>query len=269
MSRTPHLLAVAAAAVVAAGVVTSGARAAGLDPAIYDPGVAAGQVEHGVMSFTITGSPMPEDRRIEYWVGADRWREQTTDAKTGELISGRVHDASGTTWLQYKPVNGDPKVVHFSGDDSVPGPGFPAPFNTKLVTTGVAEGSATHPQLVTLQALGAQAVAGFPGTRYEVLTNGQAGIGAPGEPGHDGSHSILVLQDGTDQPLLRESTGPNGGFGTFDQREELLSRETTPAARASVRLTKDAFARTVKGWRVKAKAAAAKKQAKAKKHHNR
>jgi hypothetical protein len=123
MSTSTNLLAVTAAVAALAVVAPPGAGAAGIDPPGDDPGVPAGHVEHRVVSFTITGSPRPEDRRIEYWVTAGRWREQTTDAKSGELISGRVHDANGTTWLQYKPVNGDPKVVHFNGNDSVPGGG--------------------------------------------------------------------------------------------------------------------------------------------------
>jgi hypothetical protein len=76
------------AALAALAVGAPAASAAGLDPAIYDAGVLPGQVEHGVHSFTITGSRNPQNRRIEYWIGADRWRQQTTDAKTGELIAG-------------------------------------------------------------------------------------------------------------------------------------------------------------------------------------
>jgi hypothetical protein len=237
------------AALAAIAVSAPAAGAAGLDPAIYDPGVLPGQVEHGVVAFTITGSPGPENRRIEYWVTADRWRDQTTDAKTGELIAGRVHDGGGTTWLQYKPINGDPKVVHFNG---------------KLVETGVLEGSDQHPQMVTLQPIGPRTIAGFTGTAYEQLTNGQTGLSEPGGSGPTDSHSILVLQDGTYQPLLRETTASNGSFGTFDQREELISRETTSTADADVQLTKLGFARTVTKWKAKVRAA---KAAAKKKHH--
>src|ERR1700754_3384377 len=96
--------AVAAALCVAAGATCATAGAAGPDPSIYATGVPAGQVEHGVYEESITGSAGNDsDRRVEYWLTADKWRDQTTDMKTGELIAGRVHDASGTTWLQYKP----------------------------------------------------------------------------------------------------------------------------------------------------------------------
>jgi hypothetical protein len=246
---------VATVAALAAVAVAAPATASAIDSSIYETGVPAGQVEHGVLAFTITGSPTPESRRVEYWVTADRWREQTTDRKTGELIGGRVHDANGTTWLQYKPINGDPRVLHFKGNDSVPGPGFPAPYNRKMAAGLITEGSPTEPAQITLQPIGPRTIVGFAGTAYERLRDGQPGIGRVGEPATEGTHSTVVLQDGTFQPLLTETTGPNGSYGTFDQREVLLSRETTPTAQASVRLTKDGFARTIKGWRAKVKAA--------------
>jgi hypothetical protein len=251
---------VAALAALAVGAPAAGA--AGLDPAIYDGGVLPGQVEHGVYSYTITGSRTPQNRRIEYWIGADRWRQQTTEAKTGELISGALHDAGGTTWLQYKPINGDPKVLHFNGNDSVPGPGYPAAYNRKMVEAGVLEGSENDPLKITLQPIGPQTIAGFAGTAYEQLTNGQPGLsGGPDGAAAAGSHSILVLQNGTYQPLVREtSLATNGSLGRFVQREELLSRETTSTDEADVQLTKRGFARTVSKWKAKVKAAKAAKK---------
>lgn len=251
-----------AAALAALAVGAPGASAADIDPAIYESGVPAGKVEHGVVAFTITGSRNPQNRRIEYWVSGDRWRDQVTDLNTGELIGARVHDAGGTTWLQYKPINGDPKVVHFKGNDSVPGAGFPAPFNRKLVETGVLEGSDEHPQKVTLQPIGPRTIAGFAGTVYEQLTNGLPGLsGGPDGAATEGSHSILVLQNGTYQPLLRETSLPNNGsFGTFIQREELLSRETTSSGPAVARMTKSAFARSVVKWKATVKSAKKKRQ---------
>ena len=253
-----------AAALVALAVGVPAAGAAGLDPAIYDQGVLPGQVEHGVYSLTITGSAGSSmNRRTEYWISADRWREQTIDAKTGELIGGRLHDAGGTTWLQYKPINGDPKVLHFKGNDSVPGPGFPAAYNRKMAETGVTQGPADRPIAVTLQPIGPKTIAGFTGTAYEQLENGQPGLAKVGSEPDVDSHMTVVLQDGTYQPLLREVTAPNGSFGTFDQREELISRETISAEQSSAQLTKLGFARTVTKWKAKVKAAKAAK----KKHH--
>jgi hypothetical protein len=255
--RLPLGIAAALASVCIAAPV---AGALDIDPSIYDSGVPAGKVEHGVVAFTITGSPSNQSRRIEYWISADRWRDQTTDAKTGELISGRVHDATGTTWMQYKPINGDPKVVHFSGNDSVPGAGYPAAFNRKMVEQGVMEGSDKYPIKVTLQPTGPRTVAGFAGTAYEQLSNGEPGLAKVGDGGVPGSHIVLVLQDGTFQPLLRETSGPNGEFGTFVQREELLSRETTSSGAVAARMTKSAFARTVTKWKAKVKAIKAAKK---------
>jgi hypothetical protein len=236
--------------------VPGAAGADGLDPSIYDPGVPAGQVEHGVVAFTLTGSAGDsQHRRVEYWNTAGRWREQVTDSRTGELIGGRVHDATGTTWLQYKPFNGDPKVLHYKGEDSVPGAGSPAPYNRKLAETGLMQGTGKFPVMVTLQPLGPRTIAGFAGTTYEQLSNGQPGIGPLGKAAVPGSHVTLVLQDGTFQPLLREYSTPNGRFGTLVQREVLLSRETTPAARATVKLTRASFTKVIAGWRAKVRAA--------------
>jgi hypothetical protein len=264
---TPHLRlgrCLAAASLAALAVAVPAASAAGIDPAIYETGVPAGQVEHGTVAFTITGAPTPQNRHTEYWLSADRWQERTTDGNTGELLEGSVHDATGTTTIQYKPIAGRPSVSHFDGDDSVPGAGFPAPFNRKLLETGVVEGTDEHPLKVTLQATGPQTIAGFAGTAYEQLTNGQQGLIPTEGPAMAGSHSILVLQNGTYQPLLRETTLPNGSYGTFDQREVLLSRETVPAAHASVKLTKLSIARTISKWRAKIRAinAASKKHKK-------
>jgi hypothetical protein len=246
----------AALAALGAGAGAPAAGAAGLDPSIYDPGVAPGQIEHGVMSSVLTGSPEAWDRRVEYWVSADRWREQTTDAKTGELLNARIHDASGTTWLQYKPIRGRPRVEHFKGQDSVPGPGMPAPYSRKVLAGGVVGGSDEHPIAVTLQPIGPRRVAGLPGTAYEQLSNGQ-----PGFEHAPGSHARVVLQDGTAQPLLREWTVPNGTYGGLVQREVLLSRETLSSQETDV-LTRKALARTVTRWKAKVKALKA-----AKGHH--
>jgi hypothetical protein len=248
------IVAAAAALCVGAPAATAG----DIDQAVYDTGVLPGQVEHGVYSFTITGSSSATNRRIEYWLSADRWRQQTTDANTGELIGGALHDAGGTTWLQYKPINGDPKVFHYNGNDSVPGPGFPAVYNRKLVEVGVKDA-------VTLRPIGPRTIAGIQGTAYEQLSTRQPGsAGGPEGTEEPESHSIVVLQNGTYKPLMRETTlANNGSLGPFAQREVLISRETTSSADAGGQLTKRGFARTITKWKAKvkaAKAAAKKKQ---------
>lgn len=267
-SHTPFRRRAATAVASAATALALPALAAAAPapaPSSYDAGLPPGTVEHGVLSSVLTGSPSAWNHRVEYWVGHDRWREETTDARTGELLSGRLHDAGGTTWLQYKPVNGDPRVLHFKGNDSVPGPGLPAPYNRVLAEAGIMGGTSKYPIMVTLQPLGPQAVAGFAGTRYEQLSNGQPGQVAVGRGPLPGSHTIVVLQNGTFQPLMTEASAPNGRYGRIVQRETLLSRETAPSARAGAALSKEALARTVKRWKAKvaqAKAKAHKKKPK-------
>ena len=132
---------------------------------------------------------------------------------------------------QYKRVNGDPRIMHFHGDDAVPGPGYPAPYNRKLVETGILQGSKQVPVMVTVRPIGPRTIAGFAGTAYEELRNGQTGFIAPGKvPTPLDVHTTVVFQDGTYQPLLWESTVPNGKYGTLVQRQVLLSRETTSTA---------------------------------------
>lgn len=247
--------AVLATALVAFGTGAQAASASDLDQTVYDTGLAPGEIEHGVMSSSITGSSYTYDWRVEYWVSADRWREQTTDAKTGELLNGRIGDSSGTTWLQYKPINGDPRVLHFAGRDSIPGPGWPAPYNAKVLAGGVTQGPDTKPIAVTFQPIGPRTIAGFAGTEYELLANGGPAISSHGNV----AHATVVLQNGTAQPLLREWVIPNGGPEPFRQREVLLSRELTSSRSTDV-LTRSALSRTISRWKAKVKALKASKK---------
>lgn len=253
----PKRAVLGAVAALAVAAPAAGATT-GIDPAIYDSGVAPGTVVHGVESFTITGSPQPQAKRIEFWVGADRWRSQTTDAKTGKPTNAAVHDATGTTWINYDPPAGIPKVEHFAGNDSIPGPGWPAPWNKKLLAGTAGGGNPGHEWTGSLQAIGPVTVAGIAGTKYELLTNGKQGT-----EDLAGSHNYITL-DADAQPLARESTGPNGAYGQFDQVETLISREIVPAGAdggaVAARVSKASFKSSVKGW--KAKVAKAKRAAK-------
>jgi hypothetical protein len=260
--RRPRALGALAAGAVALGVLTSGvAHADGIDPAVYDPGLPAGQVEHGKYRFEISGSAGNDQSRItEYWVSQTRWKSETRDAATGELENAAVHDENGTTWISYHPTGDTPPRIHFSGNDSIPGPGYPAPFNTKLLTTGVVMGRAPHLVTTTLQPVGPETVAGLAGTKYEVLSNGKAGIDAGTL---DGSHSYITLENGTNKPLGRETTGPNGSYGQFDQKETLLSRETASSGAVVARVSRVGIKHTISTWKAKVKKA----KAQAKKHH--
>src|SRR5689334_19755798 len=88
-SRKGLALAVAATPLLA---LPAGASASGsIGPAIYDTGVAADTVEHGVVDFSITGSPSPQHTTTEYWATSTRWRAVTTDASSG----ARLREAYG------------------------------------------------------------------------------------------------------------------------------------------------------------------------------
>jgi hypothetical protein len=263
--RRPRALAALAAGAVALGVLSSGvAHGAGIDPTIYDPGLPAGQVEHGKYAFQISGSAGNDQKRIiEYWVSETRWKSETRDAATGELENAAVHDEHGTTWISYHPTGDTPPRMHFSGNDSIPGPGYPAPFNAKMIAGNVVLGSDAHPITIALQPVGPATIAGLAGTKYEVLSNGQAGSDA-GTLG--GSHDYITVENGTSKPLERESTAPNGKFGTFDQKETLLSRETASSGAVAARVSRVGIKHTISTW--KAKVARAKAKAKAKKHHS-
>jgi hypothetical protein len=265
-ARFPRRAGLAAAATAALAVAAPAAGAAGLDPAIYDTGVPAGQVEHGTYAFTISGSAgNDQDRKIEYWISGTRWRDQTRDAQSGDLLYARVHDDTGTTWIDYHPPADRPPVIHFSGNDSVPSPGYRPAWNAKMLAGTLVLGNPGHEQHVTLQPLGPQTLAGLTGTRYEVLTNGKTGID---DPGAGGSHSYVTFEDGTNLPLARETTAPNGRYGTFDQKEELIARDTTGDDAALAQVSRLSFKKTVAKWKATvAKAKATKKKAKAKKHH--
>ena len=242
----------AAAAALSIAAPVAGASSA-VDPAIYDSGVPAASVEHGIESLTITGSTQPRSEKIEYWISANRFREQTTDAKTGKLIFARVHDASGTTYYSVKGPSGLPFVEHAKGADAIPGPGWPAAYNKKLLA-GTTQSNASHSWKLSLNAIGPVTFAGIGGTKYELLVNG-----APEANSHN-QHTYLTL-DATAQPLARETVSDNGTHGArFDQSETLLSREQlTPSAAAS-HISRTSFAKSVKTWKANA--------AKAKKHHH-
>ncbi|WP_027008260.1 hypothetical protein [Conexibacter woesei] len=262
----PKRAALAAVAALAVAAPAAGAASApsGIDPAIYDAGVAPGTVMHGVSSFVISGSAGNDmNQRIEWWIASDRWRSQTTDTRTGKAVGASVHDASGTTWIRYDPPAGIPKVEHFRGNDSIPGPGYPAAYNKELLA-GTEQGSEQHRYFTSLQAIGPVTIAGVTGTKYEQLVDGKTGI----QDSQDGSHVWITLEDGTALPLARESTAPNGKWGQFDQKEELISREvvsadSTAGSAVTARLSKVSFSKTVKTW--KAKVAKAKRASK--KHH--
>jgi hypothetical protein len=247
----------AAAAVLSIAAPVAGASSGGVDPAVYDSGVPAGTVEHGVESFTVTGSTRPSSERVEYWVSASRFREQTTDVKTGKLIAARVHDASGTTSFSANGPAGHPLVEHFAGNDSIPGPGWPAPYNKKLLA-GTTQRNATHSWRASLAPIGPVTIAQIAGTKYELMTNGH-----PEQATSKGTQHTYLTLDADAKPLQRETTTPNGKGAAFDQLETLLSRETLSPSAATSHISRASFRASIKSWKAKA----AKAERTARKHH--
>jgi hypothetical protein len=238
----PTIGAVAAVAALAAPSLASASQQ--LDPAIYETGVPAGVVEHGVVALDITGTPKPQHSKTEYWATSTSWRSITRDA-SGAITSRALSTPSGSAFLS---TTGDKYSYRASIPSPPPFAGWSAAYNKKLVERG------------TLQASGAETVAGIEGTRYVVpdskkSTDPNAAAGS-WVTDDTTSETTLVLENGTFAPLVRETTHPNNGqYGTFDQRESLVSRDREPltAANASAaRVTKGALSRLGASWKAKA-----------------
>lgn len=239
----------AVAAVALAGLAAGASPALAertVDPVVYETGVPAGVVEHGVVDFSITGSPVLQHTVTEYWASQDRWRSRVTDGK-GKLLRETFSTKASTT--TYSARTG--KVTTHEGPETPPLAGWTAGYNRKLVERG------------TVVQTGTRTVAGIPGLVFEVpgerkTTDPDAGEGAWVTDNTD-SATTLVLEAGTFAPLVRRTQAPNGEFGLFVQEERLTERDRTAATATSLaRLTAKAKAKAVKRW--KAKAAAARKR---------
>src|SRR5689334_3198009 len=106
-SRKRVALAVAATALLA---LPAGASASGsIDPAIYQSGVPANTVEHGVVDFSITGSPQPQHTKTEYWATSTRWRSVTTDASSGARLREAYGDETSSHYFNL--AGAEPRVM--------------------------------------------------------------------------------------------------------------------------------------------------------------
>lgn len=255
-STQPHLLRRRAAALACAAAALGGLAApAGadaqrtLDPAIYDTELPAGVVEHGVVAFTITGSPSPMDTRTEYWATKDRWRSRTTDAKSGDLVREAIGTETSTTYFSIRSRGGVPRVTTIPHRSTPPLAGWTAAYNRKLVARGV------------LQPVSPITVAGIQGTLYAVPQERKSTDPDAGEDrwvsDTTSAKTEIALEDGTGWPLVRQTSQENNGrYGTFVQREELLSRERTPATeRVVAQFSRAAKDRRVRAWNAKVRAA--------------
>ncbi len=251
-----HRRVATAAAVLAAGAVAAAPAIAdrGIDPAIYDTGIPAGQVEHGVVDFSITGSPSPEHTRTEYWASDDRWRSITRDAKSGRVL--REAFATPKEFVHLSHSGNGPRVIKGKGPEVPPMAGWTAAYNSKLVARGI------------LRETGSRPVAGIDGVVYTVPGEKKSTDPRSGDAtwvtDDTRTRTEIVLERGTHKPLVRTSTlADNGDWGTFRQSEELVSREVlaeTPQTFAP--LSAKAKRQTVARWNAKLRAARAKAERK-------
>ena len=245
-------LAAAAALVVAAPAAHAGAVAApaaveGAQPPsahVVETGVPAGQTEHGVFISTNVADPRWKYyRHVEYWATSDRWLATATD-RAGRLIDQQLGGPEG--WATYTGPNSrravDGSVVRPSlqttrGHQLPPFPGYGAPGNREAIANG---------WFVPLAGAAPRTIAGFSGTVYQQDPRRSR----PGES------DTVVLQDGTLQPLLRETkvAHPGGGGRAIDFQDRLVSREQIASPSARVQLTHATYLQTVRRWRAKVRA---------------
>jgi hypothetical protein len=234
----------AAAAAIAAVAAAPAAAQRGVPPEVLSNDVPAGQVEHGVISRTITGVPAGYERndRIEYWATSTRFRTRTTDARTGAVRGESFFDGRETVW--YSTTR--PKVVRFKGHEPWPGAGHPAAYNRKLVERGL------------LEQVGERTIAGLSGVVYRVRQDRKTSDPNAGEDmwktDNPAGQTELVFEAGTFRPLQRTNTMENNGEPgrTFRQDEVLISRETRPVTSAAMaRLSKAAKRTALKAWKAK------------------
>jgi len=235
----PRVAAVAGAA-LAAAVLAAPAHAGPRAPdSLFTLELGAGVVEHGVVDVSITGSPQPSHTRVEYWADNSRWRSVTRDAASGNIVRQAYSTPTRTTYYE---AGAQPRVWTFPARSIPPLAGWAPGYNRLLVQKGL---------LSPVQPI---TIAGIAGTLYTVPNDRKST-----EQGDDkwttdttSADTQIALEDGTFAPLVRQTSMDNGRYGTFVQREELVSRERlTGSAAASAKLSRAAAARTVKAWRAK------------------
>lgn len=269
MTKTRRTTALLGAVLATAAVAAPAADAAGkgqLDPAIYDAEIPAGVVEHGVVSLDITGSPAPQDDLTEYWATNTRWRSITRDKSDGTLLREAWGDEHGTTYFTHKqrpqpnlkvpkgaPRPEDmPKLMATKHRSTPPLAGWTPAYNRNLVTKGL------------LSPLSPVTIAGIAGTLYVVpqdrKTTDPDKVGQDWVTDDTSGRTEIALENGTFAPLVRQTSRPNNGeYGTFVQREELVSRERiTDDSALREKLSYAAKRKKIKAF--KAKIAAAKKR---------
>ncbi|WP_205699319.1 hypothetical protein [Conexibacter sp. SYSU D00693] len=251
LSLTPRRAAATVAALAGLGLAAApAADARGIDPAVYDTGIPAGQVEHGVIDLSITGTSSNQHTRTEYWATADRWRSRTLDPDSGKVL--REAFSTKTEFVYVNHAGNEPRVLRGKGPDVPPFAGWTAAYNAKLVGRGV------------LQPIGQRTVAGIAGIVYTVPGDRKTSDPKAGDDkwvtDNTQAGTEIVLEPETHKPLARISTADNGRFGQFRQAEELVSREVElRTAETIAPLSAATFRRTVRSWNALVKASKAKK----------
>jgi hypothetical protein len=239
-------LALAAPATQAAPAVAVPASGAPQPPSahVIETGVPTGQTEHGVFTSTNVADPhWKYYRHVEYWATSNRWMATATD-RAGRLIDQQLGGPEG--WTIYtgptrrRGADGTlvvPSVQTARARQVPPFPGYGAPGNQEAIASG---------WFIPLAGAAPQTIAGFTGTVYRQDPRRSR----PGEV------DTVVLQDGTLQPLLRETqvAHPGGGGGAIDFQDRLLSRADVSSASAAVQLTHLTYTQTVRRWRAAARA---------------
>jgi hypothetical protein len=260
MSTTLRRGALAAAATLAVAAPATHAVVASAAPADHGPlppsahvletGVPPGQTEHGVFTSTNVIDPhWKYYRRVEYWATSDRWMATATN-RAGHLIDQQLGGPEGWTTFsgptRHRAADGTiqiPTVLASRAHQLPPFPGYGAPGNQEAIAGG---------WFLPLEGAAPRTIAGFTGTVYR----------QDRRRSNPGESDTVVLQDGTLQPLLRETKIADHGRGgrAIDFQDRLRSRETVASASARVQLTHATYLRTVRAWRAKVRAYRAKRK---------
>ena len=239
----PRVAAVVGAVLATAAVAApAGAAPRTPDPSLYALELPAGVVEHGVVDFSTTGNPRPVHTRVEYWADNSRWRSVTRDAASGAVLRQAYGTETDTTYYE---TSGSPRVYRIAFRSVPPLAGWAPGYNRGLVSRGL------------LSPVSPVTVAGIAGTLYTVPGDRKSTEPGSGKWTTDdtSADTQIALENDTYAPLVRQTSSANGQYGTFVQREELVSRERlSGSASASAKLSRAAASRTVKAWRAKARA---------------
>lgn len=251
-----HAASVLGAALALAAVAAPAAAADPVERSLYQLELPAGVVEHGLVDVSTTGSPIPQHIRTEYWATNERWRSVTRDARSGGLIRETFVTENETTIYEARWSDRDggpgirkaPHIWRFRGRDVPPLAGWAPAYNRKLVQKGL------------LAPVAPVTVAGLTGTQYIVPQSRKTSDPSKRDTewltDDPAAKTEIALENGTFAPLVRQHSTDNGTFGTFVQREELISRERVAGASGlKRRLSHAAKRRAVKAWGAKIRAA--------------